>query len=246
MLFSPEPGLTFKARYKVGTSREPLFIVLNLEGAIAAAKSDLATVASNAGWNVLTMDLRATGEFAWPGDKIGRAPDHTTSQWAFWIGRPLLGQWIWDIHRLLDGIRDSMHDFPKEIAVAGIGPAGIVALTAAALDHRITRVVTTGSLATFVTDVPYEHQRMGTIVPGILKQFGDIPDLAALVAPRPLLIIDAVTPADQPIELADVLKTFQRTAKQYNALSQPKNLHFSTATNRQAVLSFLSFDIPNR
>jgi cephalosporin-C deacetylase-like acetyl esterase len=238
MLFSPEPGITLKARCQPGNGEKSLLILLDLEGAAAAAKSPVATVASNAGWNVVTMDLRATGELAWNGDKIGRAPDHTTAQWAFWIGRPLLGQWVWDVHSLVDAIQDTSHNFPTEIAIAGIGPAGIVALAAAALDDRITRVATFGTLATLVTDVPYEKQRMGILVPGILKQFGDVSALAALAAPKPLLISGGVRPDGRDLEPAQLPEFFKEASSRYTELSRAEGIQFASKTNEQGLRAF--------
>src|SRR6185369_591006 len=136
------------------------------------------------GWSVLTMDLRATGALAWPSDKIGAAPDHNTAQCGLWIGRPLLGQWALDARRLLDAVKQLDGKLPDRIAVVGQGPAGIVALTAAALDSRITHVVALDSLASYVTDTPYKNQRLGLMAPGILREVGDVAHLAALCLPR--------------------------------------------------------------
>ncbi len=122
----------------------------------------------------MTPDLRATGKAAQPGDRIGRAPDHNTAEWSLWLGRPLLGQWVVDVRRLLDAVQERDGQLPAEVLVAGIGPAGLVAICSAALDTRITAVATSGMLASYVTDQPYEGQRLGTLVPGILRDAGDV------------------------------------------------------------------------
>ena len=77
-------------------------MLLNLETGRAAINSELAAELLATGWDVVTADLRATGPTAYPRDKIGRAPDHNTAEWSLWIGRPLLGQWVTDVVRLLD------------------------------------------------------------------------------------------------------------------------------------------------
>lgn len=103
--FRSEPGLELTA--SVEAAKEPgipLAILIDLDGAEKANPSALAAEIRRAGWELVTLDLRATGKLAWPSDKIGRAPDHNTAEWALWIGRPLLGQWVHDVRRLLDAI----------------------------------------------------------------------------------------------------------------------------------------------
>ncbi|MEY4941812.1 MAG: hypothetical protein RIQ93_3547, partial [Verrucomicrobiota bacterium] len=142
---------------------------------------------------------RATGRYAWPRDTIGRAPDHNTAEWSLMIGRPLLGQWTLDVRRALDALGENGGALPKEITVIGVGPAGVVALCAAALDPRITAVATVGSLASYVSETPYSGQRLGLMAPGILREAGDIAHLAALVAPRRLIVAGGVDGGGAPL-----------------------------------------------
>lgn len=65
--FRPEPGLTLVARYRPPAApAKRLAIVLDLDGAEKAADSAFATELLHRGWNVTTMDLRATGKLATP------------------------------------------------------------------------------------------------------------------------------------------------------------------------------------
>ena len=59
-----------------------------------------------------------------------------------------------------------------------------MALSAGAVDPRITHVAAVDTLASYVSDVPYQGQRLGVIAPGILREVGDVAHLAALCAPR--------------------------------------------------------------
>jgi len=199
LTFQPEPGLTLTATHEPAGRGAPLAILLDLDGADEAAASDIAAELRHAGWSLVTLDLRATGQLAWPRDKVGRAPDHTTAEWALWLGRPLLGQWTHDVRRLLDALDKTDGRLPRDVAVVGLGPAGIVALCAGALDPRITRVATVGTLAAFVTEEPYQGQRLGTLAPGILRDVGDIGHLAALAAPKRLVIAGGVSGGGTPL-----------------------------------------------
>jgi pimeloyl-ACP methyl ester carboxylesterase len=78
--------------------------------------------------------------------------------------------------------------------LVGIGPAGLVALTAAGLfPDRVSAVAVIESPLSLVTDKPYPAgTRMGLLAPGMLR-VGDIPQLAALAAPRSLVVADGRT-----------------------------------------------------
>src|SRR5439155_17507155 len=104
-------------------------------------------------------------------ERVGRAPDHNSAEWGLWIGRPLLGQWVHDVRRTIDMLEPlrKAGDPPADIIVIGEGPAGLVALCAAATDKRITKVAAVGTLASYVTEEPYTGQRLGTMAPGILR-----------------------------------------------------------------------------
>ena len=73
--------------------------------------------------------LAPPGKHAWPSDKVGLAPDHNTAEWGLWIGRPMLGQWAFDVRRLLDALEATDEARPRETALIGVGPGGLVALS---------------------------------------------------------------------------------------------------------------------
>ena len=214
--FAPEPGLELVARRAVSESPpERLAIVLDLDGGEKAAASRLAVALREEGWNVLTLDLRATGKLAQPNDRIRRAVDHNTAEWALWLGRSLLGQWVVDVRRLLDALTEQDGRLPKELLVAGTGPAGLVAISAAALDSRITDVAALDTLASYVTEEPYEAGRLGILVPGILREVGDVGHLASLVAPRRLVIAGGVAGSGTRLDLGALDEAFSFTRRAY-------------------------------
>ncbi len=214
--FQPEPGLMLTARQEPSTaSSNKLAVVLDLDGAEAASQSPLASALRGGGWSVLTVDLRATGKLADPHDRIGRAPDHNTAEWSLWLGRPLVGQWVVDVRRLLDALSGNDGKLPGEVLVVGVGPAGLVAICSAALDSRITRVAMIGTLASYVTEEPYQGQRLGIMAPGILRDAGDVAHLASIVAPRKLLVAGGVTGGGKPLD-GDALRcAFEVTRQTY-------------------------------
>lgn len=214
--FDPEHGLQLTARHEqAATDRPRTAVLLNLDGGAAARSSPLAAELRQHGWNLVTLDLRATGELAHPNNKIGRAPDHNTAQWALWIGRPLLGQWVYDVRRLLDGIQQLQGDAFTPVTLIGQGPAGLVALCAAAVDReqRIAQVGAVGTLASYISDVPYQGQRVGILAPGIVRDVGDVPHLAALALPRRVVIAGGVSGGGDALGEEELSRAYDVTRK---------------------------------
>ena len=246
--FYSEGSMEWRARTtsKVQSSRNPITLVVDLREVPppalvtnqsyaqwfpAPTKPTLSSMLAEAGLNVATMDLRATGDLRIRNDAIGRAPDHNSAEWSLWLGRPMLGQWVVDIQKALDGIKGRDWLELKDVTLVGIGPAGAVAICAAALDKRITRVVTTGSLASYITDVLYENQRLGIMAPGIVRDVGDIAQLAALIAPRRLIIANPVSGSGKALSEAEAQAQFASTRAVYRQLGAEAKFTVTISTN---------------
>ena len=201
-----EPYIGIRALVDKGDLAK-VVILIDVKGMEKVAPHKLATELRRANWSVHTIDLRATGATAHSGDKIGRAADHNTAEWSLWTGRTLLEQWVWDVRRILDetGVRKA--------TLIGNGPAGVAALCAAAVDDRIERVATIDSLASYVSDVPYQNQRLGIMVPGVLRKVGDIPHIAALAAGKPLLVARGVDGAGNVLDEDELKRAYAFTSK---------------------------------
>jgi dienelactone hydrolase len=239
--FSPEAGIRIVALHQpVDGKHRRLAVLLDLEQGVKAATTTAAEMLIKDGWDVVTVDLRGTGATAYPKDKIGRAADHNTAEWAMWIGRSLLGQWIWDVRRLLDALDKHAGGLPDQTALVGIGPASLIALCAAAFDRRVDRVATVGGLSSYVSDTPYENQRMGIMVPGILRDVGDIPQLAALTSPRRLVIANGVNGAGRLLSADEMNGNYAWTKAVFKLEARPKELRLVAGVEFKAVVAALS------
>src|SRR5262249_37334021 len=153
--FEPEPGIRLSARVEPGKDPSaPRVVLVDLQGAERAATSAWAEAVRRRGCGLVTLDLRATGQHAWPADSIGRAPDHNTAEWALWIGRPLIGEWAFDLRRLLDALEHVDKRKDARSVLVGIGAGGLVALTAGATDPRVSAVAAVDTLASYITEEP--------------------------------------------------------------------------------------------
>jgi len=250
--FSPEVGLHLTARVEtpleakgdVGT-----VILLDLDGSVVAEKSELATEVRSAGLRLVTCDLRATGISAQPGDKIARAPDHNTAEWSLWIGRPLLGQWVQDVRQLLVALDRHDPALVRDVTVIGRGPAGLVGIAWAASEASIDKapagagpnrrtVVAIGTMASYIHPAPYEGQRLGTMLPGVLRDVGDVADLVGL-AKVPVLLANPTDGQGVALSSEQAERTFAAARAIRAALGSPAEIELKTGAAAPDILAAL-------
>ncbi|TMQ33083.1 MAG: hypothetical protein E6K70_15075 [Planctomycetota bacterium] len=120
---------------------------------------------------------------------------------------------------------------PRRVMVAGLGQAGIVALCAAGLfDDRISAVLTLSMPVTYVTETAYPAgTRMGLLAPGILR-LGDIPQLAALSAPRRLILADGTTAQGKKLTEKYLKEAFAFTRDMYKLYKAGNKLTLTEGT----------------
>ncbi|MEQ9412040.1 MAG: alpha/beta hydrolase family protein [Fuerstiella sp.] len=237
----PEPGISLTVHETAPQMpRSPIrtVIALNFEDDAASGEASLLPDITGLGHRLITVELRATGKQAWPRDRIGRAADHNTAEWSLWLGRPLLGQWVQDVRAVVSAI--SQHDKKTDVCVVATGPAGVVALCAAAVDDRINEVIVIGSLASYVSDVPYQNQRLGTIPNGVLSSVGDIAHIAAMIAPRRLTIAGAVSGTGETLPAGPLQSEFSFTRAVYADLHAADQLTLMAQPTASDVANVLS------
>jgi dienelactone hydrolase len=201
----PEPGITVQGR-RIGSAKPDAPVLLLRHEGQAPPDDPVVKALTASGRSVLTVDLRATGQGKPEGGVVHGVTDHNEAEWALWIGRPLLGQWVRDALAWIDAARCS--------EIVGVGPFGLVGLIAAGLrPSRVTRVGLVNPLVSFVADdtAPWSGVPMGLIVPNLLET-ADVSQLAALVAPNRLVIAGGVEPTGKPARMADA---FRFTRKVY-------------------------------
>ncbi|MGE3818971.1 MAG: acetylxylan esterase [Isosphaeraceae bacterium] len=238
--FESEPGVSLTARVELGTrAGRPLAIVLNLEGEDVSLRGPTVAEARKRGWGIVTLDLRGTGRLAWGSDRIAGVPDHNTSEWAMWIGRPMLGQWVFDVRRLLDALGRSKPLGDRPTVVIGEGPAGVVALTVAATDTRVLKSAAVGSLASYLTESPYQGQWLGLMAPGIVRHVGDVADLVALAAPRRVVIAGGVAGDGTPLGPEALRGNYDASARVWTMLGVPESFTVLPDADSAALLRIL-------
>ena len=102
-------------------------------------------------------------------------------------GGSVLGMRVRDLRRMLDHLLDSPQIDPGRAGIMGISGGGMLALFTSAIDTRLRATVVSGYFSTFKDSILAMGHCWCNFVPG-LGDFGEMHDLAALVAPRPLLV----------------------------------------------------------
>jgi gluconolactonase len=207
-------------------------MLLNLDGAEAARKTELYAALKESGVTIVTFDLRATGKSALASERVGKAIDHHSAEWGLWLGAPLFAQWLQDVHNVIYVFQTRAQGEGGEITVIGEGPAGLIALGVGARQESIVgRVAAVNALASFTTDEPYTNQRLGTIVPGILRDLGDVGHLAALTVGKRVVIGGGVSSTGKNLTAEQLKVAYEPAMHVFKLLGKEKNFILTEPAN---------------
>lgn len=178
----------------------------------AGKASPVAAELSEAGYRVLTIDAALLGETASKTRSYADEwfPQDKTIWLALMTGRTVSGLRITDIRKGLD-LLASRGALPSGgVTGFAIGNASVALLHAAAVDARIGKVVVEELPAPYrvLATTPIQRRIFDVVVPGVLKQY-DLPDLAAAVAPRPVVVSNALSATGQILDKGTVSSWFR-------------------------------------
>lgn len=131
---------------------------------------------------------------------------------AFHLGGSVLGMRVRDGRRLVDYLERRPECDTARLGAMGISGGGMHTLFSAAIDTRIRAAVISGYYSTFQHSILAMHHCACNFVPG-LAQFGEMYDLAGLLAPR-LLLVEAGT-HDPIFPIAAVRASVERAQEVY-------------------------------
>ena len=114
----------------------------------------------------------------------------------------MIGQRVWDLERIIDWAITLPEVSGERILMMGNSGGGVATTYAAACDTRIAVAVPNCSFCTYVGEKGLVHHCDCNAVPGILR-FGDFHDVAGLIAPRCLLIVNGREDALFPLAEVD-------------------------------------------
>lgn len=180
---------------------------------------DFALQAAARGYAALVLEQRCFGERA-----SQRSSDaatngcHHASHVASLLGRTMIGERVWDVSRALDALESFPEVDTERVACLGNSGGGTIAWYAACLDPRIGAVMPSCSICTYRASIGTVDHCCDNYLPGALRYF-DMPDLAGLIAPRPLVVVAG---RDDPLfPLAGVREAFATIEAIYAASNAP-------------------------
>jgi cephalosporin-C deacetylase-like acetyl esterase len=176
---------------------------------------------------VVAVDVRGIGETTPPHDpqiREGGEFSHlfnvetALSYMAWWMDQSLLGMRVQDVIRSVDYAL-SRSDIDREsVRMVGRGMGALWVLFAAALDPRIQSVICEGGLLSYQSLASTDRYIHGAnvFIRDVLLHF-DLPDVAACVAGRNLVLLGPVDAMGKPVDLSEAKMTYQRADEAYAA-----------------------------
>ena len=164
-----------------------------------ASSPDVARLAK-AGHVVLLLHPRGVlGEPPPNPNQLALGPYMPLFQRAVAVGRTIVGMRVDDTIRAIDWLVARADVDPASVTVYGTGAQGMVALHAAALDPRITRVVAERALVSYrsALDAGLHRNLSEVLIPDVLRHY-DVPDLLTAIHPRRVTLVNAATPMGLP------------------------------------------------
>lgn len=236
--YESEPGILIPSLLFIPEHKDkelPVAVYISTQGKSHEAEPDelLEHIVRN-GWMILALDLRGLGETT-PDIRAGDRRNEFSmilrgiesahlGYRAMQIGPPLMTQRILDVKRGIDLLTQHRKVKQDHIVLIGRDRMGLTALYTGVLDERVQGILTDNTLYSYNACVlhPVFKQHFSDFIPGSLPVF-DIPDLGALLAPRPFWFIRPVDHLNQNADPDEVTKAFVRVKKAYNIHSAEQN-----------------------
>ena len=155
---------------------------------------DFAVELCRAGFAVAAPEIACFGErqtdFSYLNTAFGQEIPSTcthTAMLAFHLGGSVVGMRVRDGMRLVDYLETRPELDLQRLGAMGISGGGMHTLFSTCLDERIKACVISGYYSTFQDSILAMSHCSCNFVPG-LGQFGEMYDLAGVIAPRPFLV----------------------------------------------------------
>ncbi|MCX5659271.1 MAG: hypothetical protein NTW19_06050 [Planctomycetota bacterium] len=157
-------------------------------------------------------------------DNVFRSSCQYINQMAYPLGQTVTGMWAWDLSRLVDYVL-TRKDCNGRVGCAGLSGGGLQTLWATALDDRIEAAVVSGYFYGYEQSLLTMHWNCSCNYVPHLYETMDIGDVAAVIAPRPLLIETGdKDPLNGTDGMSNVTSQLRQTKKAYKAHGVAKNL----------------------
>lgn len=188
------------------------------ENSISGGDRDFAIQAVRRGYASIAMEQRGFGEM-----KTEIAPkagcNHVAMQ-ALMLGRTLIGERTLDVMQLIDTLTAFDYLDLNRIGLMGNSGGGTATYHASCLEKRIKVTMPSCSFNTYYDSIMSMHHCTCNYIPDILK-YMEMPDLAIMIAPRPLIIVNGKDDTIFPLHAVE--NGFETVKRIYAAAGVPDN-----------------------
>lgn len=248
--FESEPGLQVPGHLVLPKNRDPkakLPLIICLQGhstgmhislgrvkfdgdekTVSGGDRDFAIQAIERGYAAVCLEQRGMGEQKIP--VWGGRMCHQSALPAFQLGRTLIGERCYDISRFLDSLEAfdpaqapfSVNIDMERIGLMGNSGGGTATYHAACVEPRIKVIMPSCAFCTYTDSIVAIQHCECNFIPGILK-YMEMEDLAVMLAPRPLVIVNGER--DPIFPLAAAKSSFEKVKAIYAAAGAPDACH---------------------
>ena len=207
-------------------------VYLHPDGKEAEAGGELFRLAEQ-GYSIVAPDLPGTGELgngSLRGDSFIGQVSYNKFFAAVQTGRSITGLRAGDTNRLIAAVLSKEEVSADDITIMAGSTMTPVAIHSAAFNQNISSIILMEPLISFesiVMNKEYHPEWVHSMVPGILKAY-DLPDLAAALAPRRLLIINPVNQNSEMVSNAEYLNQYEIVRSTFQYHNASKNLGIET------------------
>ncbi len=234
-----EPGYVIKGCMLVPESQKPLPTILLAYGlggtlfqtcgwGMQSYHHDMGMGMAKQGIIAVNYVLRGLGQDGkdWGRSEWGPMDYRDFVGYTLQYGSNAMNVWVYDTLQVFHGVQAHSNIDRKNIFLGGISHGGQIALYAGALaSHKIQGVIAMGAFVSYESLFTEIHNWTGHAIPNIMS-VGNMGDVAALIAPRPLLIQwgeqDSTAPWAQLRPSS--LNEFDRVEKVYTLLKSRHNI----------------------
>jgi cephalosporin-C deacetylase-like acetyl esterase len=230
-----------------GTQRSTVLYLTDSGGDSVVAEPGSMGRLLAAGHAICTINLRGLGittpRFPKGGPHFydgGRDLDENFAWTSLILGRPVIGQRVWDTLRAIDYLASRPDVDMSQVRLLGAGSAGLAAIMAALLDGRVRTVLVNQTLVSYASIVESKSYsvNLGWFVPGILQNF-DVADLAVGLSPRPCWIMNGSGPSGQILSEASVREQYRTRFDE--TISAFNNVRFLVSPEHEAQEHYLEW-----
>lgn len=140
---------------------------------------------------------------------------------ALLIGSTPQGQRSWDAMRVIDFLQTQDEVDPDRIAAAGLSGGGATAMYLPVLDERVKLTMIAGAFSAYRASYYAMPHCLCQCMPEMMR-FGEMSDVVALHAPRPVLLINGIEDKIFPIEAAR--QGYAKLQQVYQVLGAKENI----------------------